>query len=667
VTISWSLRLRRDRGTAATAVVISTLAFLLFTAGAFHPAFADTEEPRVIAQTASGSDASIVIAVPPKQHIQTLTPDDVSATVDGTPVITTVTPMVSSSLSVALVIDTAADIPADEFGAAQSGAAEFLLRLPPGARTMVVAAGGDPRIVAPLDPDPTNVLSAVSALRPEGTRSTAAGTLLAAQELAKAPAGPRAIVVYTNDSAEPGSSVEKLTQAVALAQAVINIVQTAGNHSWSSVVDRAGGAVFRTSGTDLVRSYGRVMTALSDQYLVAFEAPGALPAQAEVAVDLGGVHSTTVVRLSDAGNAAGAGQQSKTDATGPAKAPIPITLSLFALIALAVLGVLRVQRRASVDTSMPSAQAAAPSASPASQAPQLAMPPASPTNEALRSTVTTELRTAPLRDRSRRGSLSAAVQGRRSARQALDSAPERHLPHPSGDQPRQPARDHGQALPHPPDTGPDTGPDTVLGTGPRSGKQGSAAPPGKPAAAAVTAGQSPAADSDTASIVLTGSGDAVVELTKHAAGPAVVYIWGNAARRYFAIKTVRAEEILVATMQPYDGVRSLDFDGGESTGFRVRATGPWRIEVLPLSAIPTFRTSLKGDGDMVVHYTGHGSCAEINGNDAGGYFIVRAFSRNGKTDNLVNTNTAYTGTSPISGEPQYFEVHADGPWTITVK
>jgi hypothetical protein len=181
--------------------------------------------------------------------------------------------------------------------------------------------------------------------------------------------------------------------------------------------------------------------------------------------------------------------------------------------------------------------------------------------------------------------------------------------------------------------------------------------------AAATGGQRSANEGNGSSIVLTGSGDAVVELTKNAAGPAVVYIWGNAARRYFAIKTIRAEEILIATMQPYHGVRSLDWDGAESTGFRVRATGPWRIEVLPLSAIPTFRTSLKGDGDMVVHYTGHGSHAEINGNKERHYFRVRALSAHG-IDSVVST---IPDSWPISGEPQYFEVEAIGPWTITVK
>ena len=148
--------------------------------------------------------------------------------------------MASRSLSVALVIDTASDMTAEVLEAAQSGATEFLLRLPEGARTMVVASGGDPRVVAPLSPEPADALSAVSALRPGGTRSTTAGTVLAAQELATAP--PRAARNHRlrqwlgrrwtlGRTAHPGGLA---------AEAVVNVVQTRADDLWSQVVDRHG-------------------------------------------------------------------------------------------------------------------------------------------------------------------------------------------------------------------------------------------------------------------------------------------------------------------------------------------------------------------------------------------------------------------------------------------
>jgi hypothetical protein len=186
------------------------------------------------------------------------------------------------------------------------------------------------------------------------------------------------------------------------------------------------------------------------------------------------------------------------------------------------------------------------------------------------------------------------------------------------------------------------------------------------AAAAAAAEERSAEEGHNATIVLTGSTDAVVKFAKNAPGPAVVYITGNAASHYFGVRILGTEHYLVNTLHPYDGVRSLDRDGGESTGFEVRATGPWRIEVLPLPVIPTFNTSFKGDGDMVVRYTGDGSLAEITGNNVGRYFDVRAFGAHG-TDHLVSTSQPYAGSRQISRGPQFFEVQAIGSWTITVK
>jgi hypothetical protein len=186
------------------------------------------------------------------------------------------------------------------------------------------------------------------------------------------------------------------------------------------------------------------------------------------------------------------------------------------------------------------------------------------------------------------------------------------------------------------------------------------------AAAAAAAEKRSAEEGHNATIVATGSADAVVKFTKNAPGPAVVYITANAASRYFGVRILGTEHYLVNTLEPYDGIRWLDRNGGESTGFEVRATGPWRIEVLPLSVIPTFNTSVKGDGDMVVRYTGDGSLAEITGNNDGRYFDVRAFGAHG-IDRLVSTSQVYAGSRQISGGPQFFEVQAVGSWTITVK
>jgi von Willebrand factor type A domain len=670
VTIWWSLLLiRDDRGRAATVAVFTTLAFLLLAPLVSYPALAaPPEDPRVIAvHTASAPRVSMVLAVPAAQHDMGLAPEALSVTVDGRPVTTTVTPMASRSLSVALVIDTASDMTPEVLEAAQSGATEFLLRLPEGVRTMVVASGGDPRVVAPLSPEPADALSAVSALRSGGTRSTTAGTLLAAQKLAMAPPGPRAIIVYSHGSDERGPSVEQLTQAVARAEAVINVVQTRGDDLWSQVVGRTGGTVLRTATAQVVQSYGRLATALGEQYLVAFRAPGELPAVAEVTVKTGDVQSRTVVRLPEAGTSA--------DAAEPPSGRWPaIVLSGLVLIALAGLALdLRARRRPSVDSGAPSAGAAGPHASTTFQAPARAMPGRTglrhppPADVAPPSAPPTAPATSPLPRRPLGRPFPGAAQALRSAPYAPGSQTEQQAR-------RHPPHDHQQWQRSPDDNLPRTrAPDRVLrraaaktSAEPRPATLPSGIGSGMAAAAAAAAEERSAEEGHNATIVLTGSTDAVVKFAKNAPGPAVVYITGNAASHYFGVRILGTEHYLVNTLHPYDGVRSLDRDGGESTGFEVRATGPWRIEVLPLSVIPTFNTSFKGDGDMVVHYTGDGSLAEITGNNVGRYFDVRAFGAHG-TDHLVSTSQPYAGSRQISGGPQFFEVQAIGSWTITVK
>ena len=159
----------------------------------------------------------------------------------------------------------------------------------------------------------------------------------------------------------------------------------------------------------------------------------------------------------------------------------------------------------------------------------------------------------------------------------------------------------------------------------------------------------------------------MVEVTRTNWVPAVVHISGNSASEYFAVQTLGTNNVLVKTMEPYDGIRPLDWDGDESTGFKIWATGPWRIEMLPLSAIPTFTRSFNGSGTMVVHFTGTGSLVRITGNNEHQHFEVRALSAYGPYRRLVDTTRPHAGECQISRGPQIFEVQATGPWTITLK
>ncbi|HTE67719.1 MAG TPA: hypothetical protein VK942_03020 [Actinomycetes bacterium] len=172
--------------------------------------------------------------------------------------------------------------------------------------------------------------------------------------------------------------------------------------------------------------------------------------------------------------------------------------------------------------------------------------------------------------------MSAAIEGRRLARLILDSQPESRP---------EPAEQHGRAdnnqTQDPPADQQARYPAEAHSTasGSEADTKTESGRPGNP----TEGGSTPAA-----SIVFTGSGDGIVQLTKNLPGPAAVRISGNRRSNRFNVQTLGTQDVVVVTTGPYEGVWPLDWDGGNSTGFEVTTTGPWRIEVMPLSAMPTF-------------------------------------------------------------------------------
>jgi hypothetical protein len=193
--------------------------------------------------------------------------------------------------------------------------------------------------------------------------------------------------------------------------------------------------------------------------------------------------------------------------------------------------------------------------------------------------------------------------------------------------------------------------------------------PGPQIATPATAAQNhhPGEVGHTATTELTGSGDAVIEVTRTNWLPAVVHISGNSASEYFAVRTLGTNNVLVMTMEPYDGIRPLDWGGDESTGFEIWATGPWRIEILPPSAIPTFTGTFNGNGNMVVHFTGTGSLVRDHRKQSTPTLRSSGPQRLRPIPPPRRHNTTYAGECQISRGPQIFEVQAIGPWTITIK
>ena len=362
-----------------------------------------------------------------------------SVTLDGEPVATTVTPMASGDLSVALVIDTASGLTAQELAAVQSGATEFLLRLPGGAYTMVVTAAGQPAVVAPLGGRRGEAVSAISALRVGGSRATMAATMLAAESLESAPPGPRAIIVYTHGPDERGMLPDRLSQAVLTSEAVVSVIRTDTDALWPSVVEQAGGVVVTTSLDNIVQSFGGLAATLDDQYLVTFEAPGELPAVARVAFQTGDQEYTTVVTLPDSGPAQAAPTEPSAGPLARGVPPLLVAL-LVAGLALTMLGVLlrRARQLRPANEGEPSIEVASPATgvTPPDKAAAGSTPIPQPVDKAAPGTPATSLSddptptgppqppsTSPAEPRPARGSLSAAIEGRRMARLTLDSQP----------------------------------------------------------------------------------------------------------------------------------------------------------------------------------------------------------------------------------------------------
>ncbi len=172
-----------------------------------------------------------------------------------------------------------------------------------------------------------------------------------------------------------------------------------------------------------------------------------------------------------------------------------------------------------------------------------------------------------------------------------------------------------------------------------------------------------------APIVLTGSGDSVVDVSK-GKDPCIVHITGNASSRFFAVKNLDATggliDLLVNTTDPYEGWRPLDWRVGETTTmFEVSATGSWTIEVLPLLSAHTCQIpgTCTGTGDDVVLLIGSGTKAAIKGNASGRFFAIIGYANS--SDLLVNTTDPYEGTVLLRGA-KALEIRASDEWTITV-
>lgn len=171
-------------------------------------------------------------------------------------------------------------------------------------------------------------------------------------------------------------------------------------------------------------------------------------------------------------------------------------------------------------------------------------------------------------------------------------------------------------------------------------------------------------------VVLTGTGDSVVDVKKWQ-GPALAHITGNTGLSHFAVVNFDADgnqiDLLVNTLEAYDGVRPIDFfDDQHTTRFEVTAVGDWAIEILPLveGAIPAPVPGVTtGAGDAVLLLEAAADVATVTGNDAAQHFAVQSYGGL-FPDLLVNTVDPYSGQVQLDPDARILAITAAGPWTV---
>ena len=138
------------------------------------------------------------------------------------------------------------------------------------------------------------------------------------------------------------------------------------------------------------------------------------------------------------------------------------------------------------------------------------------------------------------------------------------------------------------------------------------------------------------------------------------------------------KEYLINKIGAYNATQIFDATDQDDTSagmLEVKANGNWSISFVPVQSVisPTATTSFTGTGTGVIGSfigTGNTLCTAIH--DGQNNFIVRAYeyADNGDMEYVINEIGAYNGQSVFQtekGKLYFFEVVADGNWSITVQ
>lgn len=282
------------------AVVFAALSLVL-SPGAARAATGPGVDVLAVGST-SDHQVSLVAAVQPMPLVP-LGSSAVTVTSGGADLPTEVNPVLSGRTAIGLVVDASAEGAPALQGGGLSGAAGFLLQLPPQASITVIADRLPPAVVAAPSIGVTNALQATSALTSDGVRATSSALTLALRSLPARSGTQRVIVLYTsapNAGAESGSA---LGQRLRRAHAILAVVDTsAAPGYWSTVARSTGGLAIAARPAEAVEAFDALADALRARYLVKFPRPGA-GGQVSLRIDAAGRPVTVAVALPAPGSA----------------------------------------------------------------------------------------------------------------------------------------------------------------------------------------------------------------------------------------------------------------------------------------------------------------------------------------------------------------------------
>jgi hypothetical protein len=129
------------------------------------------------------------------------------------------------------------------------------------------------------------------------------------------------------------------------------------------------------------------------------------------------------------------------------------------------------------------------------------------------------------------------------------------------------------------------------------------------------------------------------------------------------------EDSLVNAIGPYQGARPLI--GGQETYFEVRADGNWTIHLEPLSRDDVVAQGIEGHGDTVSALFAPAKQGTVPYNlthNGERNFIVHLYCADGQ-DSVENAIGPVDGSVVVrfEGEPCFWEVRADGDWSLKPK